>query len=250
MTQSASHFYLHRQRPHPLEAEDEIIVPPLEAVASSGDDNKDDDDKIEADVDVTVDSEVAVAVDVTDIPEWSKKQFLRYGDVVKIISNTGQACLDIGTDCFLKKTSCTESTPTTRLILDGPSASTSAVSHPRSGPIREGDVFGIYSEDRTLRLDIGKPSMKTLKNSLGFSSWATDLYLAPADANADADVSGEKKVGQIINYGDVVGIFSSSSEMRFRLNIGSEAVCEVAAASRDNWGTHLRVGFLGRTVER
>ena len=147
---------------------------------------------------------------------------IKYGETVGVFSSTRPFRLDIGTWAMKKNVPASHESWATKLRikrLDGES----------SGPVRTEHVVGIFSEDGRKRLDIGTASMKK-DISASHESWATMLKILP--------VGGSKKAGDAIDYGDLVGVFSSTRP--FRLDIGSDAL-NPQDASHNSWATRLKI---------
>lgn len=149
------------------------------------------------------------------------QQVVQLNQIVGIFSEDGRYRLDIGTDAVKQNVPAAHDSWATRLIirrLDGPSR----------GPVHDGDLVGIFSEDGRFRLDIGTDAVKQ-NIPAAHESWATRLRIVR--------LSGPN-VGPV-TYEDVVGIFSDDG--RFRLDIGTDAMKKNVPADHDSWATRLRI---------
>lgn len=146
---------------------------------------------------------------------------ITYGAPVGIFSTTEPVRLDIGTDAVKMNVPDTHKSWATELVitrLDGPN----------EGPVMSTHEIGIFSATEPVRLDIGTDAMK-MNVPASHRSWATVLEVRSVD--------GSKKGP--VNYGDVVGIFSTTQPVR--LDIGTDAMKMNVPASHVSWATVLKI---------
>ena len=154
---------------------------------------------------------------------------VRYGSTIGVFSENYVARLDIGTRAMKKNTPASHESWATRLYIrrvDGPSV----------GNVEDTHLVGIFSEKHGKRLDIGEGSMKE-KVPVTHFSHATKLKIRSLTNKNDGDV---------IQYGDLVGVFSENGQ--HRLDIGSGA-CNETPDSHNSWATRLRIQQADPIVE-
>ena len=139
--------------------------------------------------------------------------------LVKIVSENGKCCLDIGAASMKAECEASHESWATRLVIrrvDGPS----------KGPVSLcSHKVGIFSEKNGKRLDIGSASVRECAAS--HNSWATRLFIRPLDGSSQ------------VQYNQLVGIFSESKGKR--LDIGSASVYREIDASYSSWTARLYI---------
>jgi len=146
---------------------------------------------------------------------------VKFGHTIGIFSSDYQGRLDIGVSTMKKQQSASHDSWATKFRIrriDGASV----------GEVRDDHIIGIFSDDSRYRLDIGTHSMKKTQDP-SHLSWATELKIWPATQQ-------NSRANQVINYSDIVGVFSARGGER--LDIGSQCV-NVQEASHESWATTL-----------
>jgi hypothetical protein len=150
-------------------------------------------------------------------------------DEVGVFSENLKARLDIGGRAMKKTVPASHDSWATRLRIE-------RVDGVSEGPVDNDHLIRIVSENGKVRLDIGSDSMKETVPSEHLS-WATRLKFKPIEA----------KNSEILQYGDVVGLYSS--DFKYRLDLGSDAVEHPADPDHESWATRLRVQDADPIVE-
>lgn len=151
----------------------------------------------------------------------SAQDFINYEEPIGVFSATSPVRLDIGVAAVKQHIPSSHNSWATRLVvrrLDGLN----------SGPVMSDHLIGLFSETQQVRLDIGTRAMKQ-NIPASHRSWATVLKMKRLDG---------PNLGNV-RYGDVVGVFSTTSQVR--LDIGTAAMKENVPASHESWATRLNI---------
>lgn len=100
---------------------------------------------------------------------------------IGIFSENGTTRLDIGTDAMQHEVPITHESWATKLIIK-------KLNGESSGTVNYGDIIGIFSENGTIRLDIGSLAMKK-EVPASHESWATILKIDLLDPIVDFDIN-------------------------------------------------------------
>jgi hypothetical protein len=174
---------------------------------------------------------------------WSQEEkiaVLRGFSVVKVLSADGQLRLDLGDLQYKCNSPIDPDRPTSRFVirrLDGPS----------TGPVSSEHLFGVFTEDGTLRVDVDAPTVNPVRNA--HESWATRLELRPLPPigapSFDADTVAHWRERPLQYEQDVVGLFSTVTGSKHdkvgMLDISPHAVYQPCPASHDANGTRLQL---------